>query len=210
MPTVAARASAWKARAVHRDSLLVLLARYAERFPAERGEVSRWREFVLAHADCLERTCPPGHLTGSAWILSPDRTSVLLTHHRKLGRWLQLGGHADGEADLLAVALREAREESGMERFTPFGPGGAERDAALVPLDLDVHEIPARGAEPAHLHYDVRWLLVAAPGQDLVVSDESTDLRWVPRRELAGFVDEESQLRMERKTRELLGRLGPA
>lgn len=135
---------------------------------------------------------------------------MLLTHHRKLGRWLQLGGHADGEADLLAVALREAREESGMDRFTPIGAGPAGRAGALVPLDLDVHEIPARGAEPAHLHYDVRWLLAAAPGQALVVSDESTDLRWVPRSGLAGFVDEESQLRMERKAREILGRIGPA
>jgi 8-oxo-dGTP pyrophosphatase MutT (NUDIX family) len=182
---------------VHRARLLALLRRYQTRFPDEAAEVARWRAFVEAHADCLERRCEPGHVTGSAWILSPDRRSVLLGRHRKLGRWLQLGGHADGEGDLLAVALREAREESGMADFAPLA-------AADVPLDLDVHEIPARDAEPAHLHYDVRWLLVAAPGQRLAVSEESTALRWVPRDALAQLVDEESQLRMERKARRLL------
>ena len=192
---------------MHRGGLLDLLARYADAYPAERAEVARWQAFVRAHPDCLERTCAPGHVTGSAWIVSPDHRDVLLTHHRKLGRWLQLGGHADGERDLLAVALREAREESGMERFhVPAGPPGAPP----LPLDLDVHEIPARGAEPAHLHWDVRWLLVAAPGQRLVRSHESLDLRWVPRRELAAFVDEESQLRMERKAGAILEGSGGA
>jgi 8-oxo-dGTP pyrophosphatase MutT (NUDIX family) len=133
---------------------------------------------------------------------------VLLARHRKLGRWLQLGGHADSEGDPLAVALREAREESGLEKIEPVATGAPGEP--IVPLDLDVHEIPARPGEPAHLHWDVRFLLQAAPGQALAMSEESTDLRWVPRAELARFVDEESQLRMERKTRRWTWRASPA
>jgi 8-oxo-dGTP pyrophosphatase MutT (NUDIX family) len=188
---------------VHRAPLLALLDGYVARYPDEAPQVARWRAFVGAHEDCLGRGCIPGHVTGSAWILSPDRRSVLLTRHRKLGRWLQLGGHADGERDVLAVALREAREESGLVKLEPIAagaPGGAP-----VPLDLDVHEIPARADDPAHLHWDVRFLIQAAAAEELVVSEESTDLRWVRRDLLRALVDEESLLRMERKTRALLG-----
>jgi 8-oxo-dGTP pyrophosphatase MutT (NUDIX family) len=120
----------------------------------------------------------------------------LLTHHRKLGRWLQLGGHSDGESDPRQVALREAREESGLARFH-FLP---QADDPL-PLDLDVHPIPAHGGEPAHLHLDVRFLLVAEAGQVLRVSAESKELRWFERGRLADQVDEESLLRLERRAR---------
>jgi 8-oxo-dGTP pyrophosphatase MutT (NUDIX family) len=123
---------------------------------------------------------------------------VLLVHHRKLGRWLQPGGHADGEADLLQVALREAREETGLARLATR-PGGD-------PLDLDIHEIPAHGDEPPHLHLDVRFLLVAAAGETPRASEESTAVRWVPRDRLGDFSDEESLHRMERRTREVLSR----
>ena len=90
-------------------------------------------------ADCFDRTCRPGHITAAAWILSADRRRSLLTHHRKLDRWLQLGGHADGQWHVEEVALREAREESGLTRFdiVPI-------DGVLMPFDVDVHEIPAR------------------------------------------------------------------
>lgn len=156
--------------------------------------------FVRAHADCFERTCPPGHVTGSAWIVSADRASVLLTHHRKLGRWLQVGGHADGDPDPLRVALREAEEESGLAALAVAPEAGG------LPLDVDVHEIPPHGGEPAHLHHDVRFLLVAAPGQTIRVSDESHDVRWVPRERLLDVVDEESLVRMHRRAERLLGR----
>jgi 8-oxo-dGTP pyrophosphatase MutT (NUDIX family) len=175
--------------------LLELLARYGARHPDERDVVSRFDALLRSRSDCFLRSCTPGHVTASAWILSPDEDAVLLGHHRKLGRWLQLGGHADGESDTLAVALREAEEESGLAQFElPLLD-----EPAPLPLDLDVHTIPARGDEPAHLHYDVRWLLVAAPAQSLRVSAESFALRWVPRTTLSSFVDDESLLRMERK-----------
>lgn len=182
-----------------RRPLLALLERYAAAFPVEAPRAARFQDFVRARPDCLLRSCPPGHVTASAWIASPRGDAVLLTLHRKLGRWLQLGGHVDGEPDVLLAALREAQEESGLRRFEVVAPGLAGALPPL-PLDLDVHEIPARGAEPAHLHYDVRFLLLADPGEKLSVSDESHDLRWVPRAAIGDYTDDASQLRMARKT----------
>jgi 8-oxo-dGTP pyrophosphatase MutT (NUDIX family) len=171
----------------HRDLLLEQLRRYRARHPDQRERAEFVREFVTRHEDCFERACREGHVTGSAWILSPDHRRVLLTHHRKLGRWLQLGGHADGDPDPFRVALREACEESGMARFQSL-PAGMDPP----PLDVDVHRIP---------HLDVRFLLVAEPGQSLAVSEESHDLRWVDRDRLRQWIDDESQLRMERHAR---------
>src|SRR5882672_12642051 len=82
---------------MHRRPLLDMLARYRELFPAEADVVDRMTTLIHGHADCFERTCRPGHVTGAAWIVSTDRRRSLLTHHRKLDRWLQLGGHADGQ-----------------------------------------------------------------------------------------------------------------
>ena len=182
-----------------RAPLLEKLARYLEGHPEERIAVDHVIQFVRANPDCFERTCVPGHVTGSAWILSPDRRAFLLAHHAKLDRWLQCGGHSDGDPDTAAVALREAREESGLEHFELLAP-----DGLLLPLDLDVHPIPARGSEPRHLHWDVRFLLRAAPGQQLAISDESDDLRWIPQQRLGEFTQEESVLRLGLKVRRLL------
>ena len=145
--------------------------------------------FVKEHDDCLKRTCIDGHFTGSCWLLSPDESALLMTHHKKLGKWLQLGGHADGEQDLLQVALQEAREESGINNIDVIFPGV---------FDLDIHEIPARGKEPAHLHLDLRFALRAAHW-DCVVSDESHDLAWVSLSELERYTIETAILRMKRK-----------
>jgi 8-oxo-dGTP pyrophosphatase MutT (NUDIX family) len=185
---------------VHRQPLIALLERYARAWPAEAAVADRFLHFVRAHADCLERTCVPGHVTASAWIVD-EHGRALLTHHRKLGRWLQLGGHVDGERAVERAALREAQEESGMGTFT-FGRWLDE----LVPLDLDVHPIPARGHEPRHDHWDVRFWLQAAPGQALAISPESVDLRWFAPAELAAVTAEESVLRLQRKVDALRGR----
>ncbi|MBB5350600.1 8-oxo-dGTP pyrophosphatase MutT (NUDIX family) [Haloferula luteola] len=175
---------------MHRQPLLDALETYFSRHPAEAETVGPFRQFVEAEPDCFERHLSKGHVTGSAWILSSDQQRVLLTHHRKLNRWLQLGGHADGDPDVLAVALREAREESGLHDFELVLPGI---------FDLDIHPIPARASEPAHFHYDVRYLLLATGDESYTVSEESHDLSWVPLSEVPQRVQETSMLRMLEK-----------
>lgn len=155
---------------------------------AMTAEVIRFAE---NHADCLHRSCVPGHLTGSAWIVSPDRKRTLLTHHHKLDKWLQLGGHADGDGDLLAVALREAREESGLTRLRVV-------DGKV--FDVDRHWIPARKTEPGHYHHDLRFMIEADPTESLVISNESKDLAWVDIAQVTTLNSEESMARMVRKT----------
>ena len=186
-----------------REALLHVLDQYQSRYPAEEDTVARIRDLVAGRPDCFERTCMPGHITGSAWILSPDRSRYLLTRHRIFDRWLQLGGHADGCPRPHLVALREAEEESGLAGFGLF------RDTeAFVPLDVDIHAIAARPDMPAHAHYDLRYLLAAAAEQPLEISDESHDLRWFTREELLETVHEESVLRMLRKGDAVLKRGG--
>ena len=108
--------------------------------------------FVEQNEMCFERSLDIGHITGSAWVLDFHRTHTLLTHHAKLDKWLQLGGHSDGDPDTLEVALREVREESGLVEVRPISE---------AIFDVDAHLIPARGAEPEHIHYDIRFLAEA-------------------------------------------------
>ncbi len=151
----------------------------------------RLRAFVAAYADCFERSLSIGHVTGSAWVVDRTLQAALLTHHRKLGRWLQLGGHADGDGDLRRVALREATEESGLSDITL---------ARHSIYDIDVHDIPARGAEPAHVHYDVRFAFYADRAGVPVRSDESHEVAWIRLPELERYGVDASVLRLRSKT----------
>ena len=156
----------------------------------EAAILAQFADFACARADCCERTCLEGHFTGSAWVVSADGMRALLLHHRKLGRWLQPGGHADGDGDLAGVALREAEEETGLRGLT-VEPGI---------FDLDRHRIPARGAEPGHWHYDVRFVVHANEDEAFVVSEESHALAWRPVREIADDpAIDESVRRLARK-----------
>lgn len=129
--------------------------------------------FVAAHPDAAVRTCAEGHLTGSALVVDTDGVRTLLLLHRKLGRWFQPGGHADGDTNLAAVALREATEETGIEGLVVLAD----------PIDVDVHRVEPPG-EPAHLHLDTRFLVVAPRGAVAAGNEESLGLRWVTEAEL--------------------------
>lgn len=130
--------------------------------------MAQFKQFLDMYENAFHRENSFGHFTGSAWLVSADGCRVLLTHHRKLARWLQLGGHADGDTDLARVALREAEEESGLS------------DLVVEPsiFDLDRHWIPERKTEPGHWHYDVRYVVHATGSEDFVVSEESLELAW--------------------------------
>lgn len=178
---------------MHRKLVLELLRQHAAQAldPHEAAMTADTIRFVELHSDGLLRSCVPGHLTGSAWIVNADRTRTLLTHHHKLDKWLQLGGHADGDADLLAVAMREAREESGLTRLNAV---------SARPFDVDRHLIPARKTEPEHYHYDLRFMIEAVESEPLVISNESKDLAWVDLARVTSLNAEESMARMVRKT----------
>ncbi|MEI6891335.1 MAG: NUDIX hydrolase [Pontiella sp.] len=175
---------------MHRTDLLSKLRTYTDRWPAEAARTHRLRTFVESHPDCFERTLPVAHITGSAWVVNQTGTHVLLTHHKKLDMWLQLGGHADGNTDILDVAQREAVEESGIADLQPMGP---------AIFDLDIHRIPARKTEPAHDHHDLRFVFQCLENEEYRVSDESHDLAWVEIQSLEEYTAEESMLRMKDK-----------
>lgn len=150
----------------------------------EARDVAFIRAFLAEHpADAHLRTQLLGHLTGSGFVLDHARERVLLLHHARLRRWLQPGGHGEGETEPRLIALREIEEETGLgpSDLIPFP------DARL--LDVDVHGIPARPGEPAHLHLDLRYGFVARPGAEARLSEESTALRWVSLGELPGDAD---------------------
>lgn len=167
------------------ETLQAALERYGARWPGEAALVACFRRFLDGGPDVFRRSRADGHFTGSAWLVSDDGARVLLTLHRKLGRWLQPGGHADGDPDLARVALREAGEETSV-------PGlRVERDI----FDIDRHRIPARGDEPAHWHYDVRHVVRAGADDRFVVSDESRALAWRPVRDVADDCTLDASLR---------------
>ncbi len=168
----------------HRQTLIARLTAHTPADAAEAADRERMIAFAQAHADCFGKANPLGHFTGSAFVLDPAGR-VLMTHHRKLNRWLQVGGHSEPhEHDPAQTALREAREESGLPdlRF----------EGVPTPLDLDIHRIPARRDEPAHDHLDVRYALYTDQPDAVAVSDESHALRWFTLAELAALPDQDA------------------
>ncbi|GAB3936262.1 NUDIX hydrolase [Larkinella terrae] len=175
---------------MHRQPLISLLLNHHPADEEERQMLEQTIQFVNHHPDCFERSLLIGHVTGSAWIVSPDRQKVVLLHHYKLDRWLQPGGHADGNPDILAVALREAEEETGLQGIKPV---------SKKIFDVDVHTIPARGTEPEHQHYDIRFLFEADSHQPFIQSPETNEVRWVDFDEIEKIVSEKSIIRMANK-----------
>ncbi|MDR0755643.1 MAG: NUDIX hydrolase [Puniceicoccales bacterium] len=155
---------------MHRKNLRGKLERYRPEGEKEISDKARILDFLNLHGDCFERSLSVGHFTGSCWLENCDGMKFLMTLHRKTRFWLQLGGHADGDNDLVRVALREAHEESGL------------RNIELLSdeiFDVGVHLTPEYKGIPAHYHYDVRFLVKTTDrDDDIQASDESNDLKW--------------------------------
>lgn len=152
----------------HRLPLINLLNAYT---PSDSGQIAAKAQimsFAEKHEDCFSRNNLAGHITGSCFLVDPEGREILLTHHKKIGSWLQLGGHADDDPNILRVALREACEESGIDGIEVVTP---------QIFDVDIHLINAHIGVPEHFHYDVRFIL-RAPHKNTHISDESNDLCW--------------------------------
>ena len=181
---------------MHRQELLNLLRRHRTRFMDEAAYIRRAITYVEAHEDIFYRELWPAHVTGSAWVVSPDRSRVLMMHHRKHGQWFQPGGHADGDADILRVALRETAEETGME------PGRVQLLSTEI-FDVDIHAIPAIGHDPQHEHIDVRFLVEIDDSLEVPGNDESHEVIWVDLYNVTHYNNNRSTYRMLEKTRQM-------
>ena len=175
--------------------LELLIENYICDYPHEKSPYDMLH-FYRTEKEVFSKKNKKGHFTGSGWVVSPDKRKILMTHHKTINKWLQLGGHSDGENDLLKVALREATEESGLRRFEVL-------DKTI--FDLDIHKIQKVGSDSSHFHYDVRFLLEADPEKEpIIVSKESYDVAWVPIGNVLRLNPEKSIHRMVNKTMVLL------
>ena len=180
--------------------LLTLLRQHVPTNAHEADMTARTVAFVENHPNHLKRSLLKGHVTASAWIVAGEpgpEPQVLLIHHRKLDRWLQPGGHADGDPDVAEVARREAWEETGLADLELVSP---------AIFDVDIHTIPARNDVPEHLHYDVRFLFRAKKDGQILVGEnrEVRAIRWLTMTETEQLTADESICRMVRKSRKWL------
>ena len=195
MPALASMRDAMQHPRMNREwNLAGQLAEWRGREPGEEAATAAFATLAAEGDIAYRREREAGHFTASCWLVSGDGMRVLLTHHRKLGRWLQLGGHADGDADLARVALREAEEESGLK--------GLRIEPTI--FDLDRHWIPAHKGVPGHWHYDVRFVIHAGDEEAFVVGEESLDLAWRGIGEVAA--DESMDPSLRRMARRWLAR----
>ncbi len=171
-----------------------IVAGYAPVDDDQAAVRARFLAFTDRHPDALHRHCAPGHLTGSALVVSAAGDQVLLLHHAKLAKWLQPGGHADGDGNLVHVAWREATEETGIDGLAIHS----------VPIDLDVHRVEPPGEAP-HDHFDVRFLVVAPAGAVAEGNHESTAMRWVRWNDVASLTSEAGLHRLVRAGRTQFG-----
>lgn len=173
-----------------RNQLLEQIEEYTCKYPHEAEVTSRLRDFIMSHSNCFDRTLKCGHLTGSAWLVDLSGKRVLLTHHKKLNGWFQLGGHADNNQNILEVALKEAQEESGIDNLVPV----SDRI-----FDIDIHLIPKHGEVAEHYHYDISFAFQVVDTEEYVVSEESHDLAWVDTTKVGEYSTSESMFRLADK-----------
>ena len=173
-----------------RATLVEALQHYTSPYREEVLFIKQFND-LLEHEHAYLRTHLPGHITASGWIVNAKQDHVALVHHAKLNKWLQPGGHADGDEDILRVARKEIEEELGLQQLILMHTNI---------FDLDIHPIPARGEFPEHLHYDVRFLF-QSNAEQLKISEESHAVRWIPFAEIEPITDRNSSIqRMVEKT----------
>jgi 8-oxo-dGTP pyrophosphatase MutT (NUDIX family) len=177
--------------------LLTQLERYRSADPLEARQQEAIVDLVASSPEAFSRAhFTPGHVTASCFVVDERNGALLLHHHRRLGRWLQLGGHIEDGEHPAAAALREGSEESGLDDLTLLVDGI---------FDLDVHGIPPAKGEPEHRHFDVRYLARTASPEAVVIDrNESNDLAWVPLDRAAALMNEAASSRVIRKIRSRL------
>lgn len=168
-------------------SLVKLLTDYSPTDETECKYKTTILDFLNQYPDAFERSLEVGHITASAWLVNKDNSKALLMHHKKLDMWVQLGGHCDGNVDALAVAIKEAQEESGIMGIESVHHGI---------FDIDVHLIPENKKEKAHYHYDIRFLLRVISDEDYVQNEESHALAWIDKNKKSVPTKERSVTRM--------------
>ena len=172
--------------------LLSLLELYHKRHRIET-QVKRLIAALNNDQYCFLRTNYSGHFTASAWILNEKRDKALMTHHKKLNMWIQLGGHADGNTDLLNVARREVFEESGIEKIRLLDEGI---------FDVDIHLVPKFKDQPSHKHFDIRFIFEANENnKEISFNHESYNVLWIKLEEIKNYNSEVSIKRMIEKTK---------
>lgn len=182
---------------MHRQEVLQLLNQHKTRFMDEQAFIARARHFIETHEDIFYRELWPAHVTGSAWVVNPTREKVLLLHHRKLNQWFQPGGHADGDHDIVRVALKETSEETGLDM-------SAIKLVSPAIFDVDIHSIPPMKGMPRHEHIDIRFLVEIDDRIPVPGNDESHDILWAALNHASHFNNNRSTYRMVEKTRRLL------
>jgi len=173
---------------VHRNQILEVLHEHLKcnLNTLENQMTLQTIDFVKANKDCFNNDNLPGHITGSAFILNKSKDKALFTLHKKLNKWLQLGGHSDGNSDIFQTVIREAKEESGIQEINFL-----QKEL----FDVDIHEIPKSKKMVKHLHFDLRFLLIAESSK-FKISEESILLKWIPLEKISEFNNEQSILRM--------------
>lgn len=179
---------------MYKHQLIKELKAYRTPYEDERHMVNDTIAFLQGTDDFLGKSNKDGHITGSVWIVNKDRSQTLLTHHYKLDKWLQLGGHTEADETVIESAEREGFEESGLKNL---------KLVSEAIYDVDVHLIPARKNEKAHYHYDIRYLLEGDSSEEIQVSDESHDVKWVLLNEIENYSKSPSILRMVEKLRSM-------
>ena len=156
---------------------------------SESSTKERFLDFAINNSDAFHRSNLKGHFTASAFVVDRENAKILLIHHKKLDKWLQPGGHCDGDENTLMVAIKEVQEETGVE-ITP--------DNQPI-IDLDIHVIPERKGIPEHEHFDVRYIFESDSTSPLIQNHETVDLKWIDYDEVKKYTTEESVLRILQK-----------